>query len=374
MTFPKSILWFVRMSCGIVWVWCGAALAGAPAPAPVSTGPHPEHLIANLGDVKLGSGDVIKDFKVSYVTHGKLNKAKNNVILVMQPFLAGHHLHDFLIGPGKALDTDKYYIVASDFIGNSLLQQGVTTGPTNSGLKMEFPWFTIRDSTNVDYKLLKDYLGIEHVVAVIGPSIGAMKAYQFGVSYPTYVSGAVAIMGSPLISPRMRWVLSNAMDIIAMDGGWQGGNYEVNPSGGLSAALMAWLPYVFTERWYAQNLRTPEQLRPFRQFWRELFAAQDARDVYYQLRMWASFSIGDSPGFNGDAHAALRSIKARVLLITAKEDLMISPEEIAMAKAIPNVGHLELDTSFGHAACCGADPEANKAMDREIARFLARLK
>jgi len=352
-----------------------AAFAGAPAPVPVSSGPHPEHLTVNLGDFKLEGGGIIKDFNVSYVTHGKLNKAKSNVILVMQPFLADHHLHDFLIGPGKALDTDKYYIVATDFIGNSLLQQGVTTGPTNSGLRMDFPWFTIRDSTNVEYKFLKEYLGIDHVLAVIGPSIGAMKAYQFGVSYPNYVSGAIAVMGSPVTSPRMRLVLGNAMDIIAMDSGWQGGNYEVNPSGGLSAALMAWVPYLYTERWYAQNLRTPEQQRAFRQFWRGFFATQDARDVYYQLRMWASFSIGDSPGFNGDAQGALRSIKARVLLITVKEDLMISPEEVAFIKgAIPNVSHFEIDTLFGHAACCGFDPEVNKAMDREITRFLARLK
>jgi homoserine O-acetyltransferase len=364
----------MRIAGVMVGVWCGLATAGAPAPAPASAGPRPQHQIANLGDVKLVSGDVIKDFKVSYVTHGKLNRAKSNAILVMQPFLGDRHLHDFLIGPGKALDTDKYYIVASDFIGNSVLQHDITTGPTNSGLKMDFPWFTIRDSTNIDYKLLKEYLGIEHVLAVIGPSIGAMKGYQFAVSYPTYISGAVAIMGSPNISPRMRWVLGNAMDTIALDSGWQGGNYEVNPTGGLSAALMAWLPYVYTERWYAQNLRAPEQMRPFRQFWRGLFAAQDARDVYYQLRMWQTFNIGDSPGFNGDPQAALRSIKARVLLITVKEDLMISPEEVALAKTIPNVTHFELDTAFGHAACCGADPESNKAMDREIARFLARLR
>jgi len=360
---------------GLLLLWSGSAFAGAPAPAPVSTGPHPEHLVANLGEFRFESGEVMKDFKVSYVTHGKLNKAKNNVILVMQMFLGDHHAHDFLIGPGKALDSDKYFIVATDFIANSALRQDVTTGPTNSGLRMAFPRTTIRDSMNVDYKFLKDYLGIDHVLAVMGPSIGAMKAYQFAVSYPAYVSGAIAIMGSPVTSPRMRWVLNNTMDIMAMDSGWQGGNYEINPTGGLVTALMAWLPYVYTERWYAQNLRTPEAQRPFRQFWHGLFATQDARDVYYQMRMWASFNIGDSPGFNGDAQAALRSIKARVLLLTVKEDLMISQEEVALAKgAIPNVSHLEMDTPFGHAACCGSDPEANKAMDREITRFLNKLK
>jgi homoserine O-acetyltransferase len=355
-----------------------AAFAGAPAPIPQGEGPHPEHLIANLGEFKLQSGTVIKDFKVSYVTHGKLNKAKSNVILVMQPFISDHHIYDFLIGPGKALDPDKYFIVAPDFISNSLVRQGVTTGPTNSGLRMDFPSITILDSVNVDYRLLKEYLGIEHVLAVIGPSIGAMKAYQFAVSYPSFISSAIAIAGSPVTSPRMRWVLGNAMNIIELDGGWQGGNYEINPSGGLITALMAWLPYLYSEKWFAQNLRTADQERAFRKTWHDVLTAyfpQDARDVYYQMQMWASFNIGNSAGFNGDAQAALRSIKARMLLISAKEDQMISQEEVAFIKsAIPNLAHVELDSISGHNICCGEDAEASKILDREIGRFLAKPK
>jgi homoserine O-acetyltransferase len=355
-----------------------AAFAGAPAPIPQGEGPHPEHLIASLGEFRMESGQVIKDFKVSYVTHGKLNKAKSNVVVVLQPFLADHHIYDFLISPGKALDTDKYFIVAPDFISNSLLRQGVTTGPTNSGLRMDFPSITIRDSTNVDYRLLKEYLGIDRVLAVVGPSIGAMKAYQFAVSYPTYISGAIAVAGSPVTSPRMRWVLRNAMDIIALDSGWQGGNYQVNPSGGLVTALLAWLPYLYSEKWFAQNLRTEAQEQAFRKTWRDVLTAylpQDTRDVYYQMQMWANFNIGSSTGFNGDAQAALRSIKARVLLISAKEDQMISREEIAFTKgAIPGATLVELDSISGHDICCGSDPEANKILDREIGRFLATLK
>jgi homoserine O-acetyltransferase len=355
-----------------------AAFAGAPVPVPLAEGPHPEHLIANLGEFKMQSGDAIKDFKVSYVTYGKLNKAKSNAILVMHPFISDHHMYDFLTGPGKALDPERYFIVAPDFISNSLVRQGVTTGPTNSGLRMDFPWITVLDSVNADYRLLKDYLGIDHVLAVVGPSIGAMKAYQFAVSYPTYISGAIAVAGSPVTSPRMRWVLRNAMDIIELDSGWQGGNYQLNPSGGLVTALMAWLPYLYSEKWFAQNVRTAEQARELRKTWQEILTVyfpQDARDVYYQMQMWANFNIGNSPGFNGDAQAALRSIKARILLISSPQDQMISPEEIAFAKnAIPSAAHIEIDSISGHDICCGFDPEANKILDREIGRFLSKLK
>ena len=372
MLFPLRVIGTFAFLC-----YVAAAHAGAPAPKPANApaGAHPQHQVANLGDFKFESGDVVKDFKVSYVTHGKLNKDKSNAILVMHPFLSDHHLLDFLIGPGKALDPNRFFIVATDFIGNSGLQHDITTGPTNSGLKMEFPRYTVLDSVNVEYKLLKEQLGISRMLCVLGPSIGAMKSYQFAVSYPSFIASAVPIMGSPVTSPRMRWVLNNAIDIMAMDSGWQGGNYEVNPTGGLVTGLTAWLPYVYTEKFYAENLRTPQQQRDFRKVWHGIFTSNDARDVYYQMRMWAAFNIGDSKGFGGNAQAALKSIKTPMLLLTVKDDLMISAGEVAFTKSsIPNLNHVEMTTASGHGACCGGDAEVNKIMNREIAAFLAKVK
>ena len=81
---------------------------------------------------------------------------------------ANHHDNEFLIGPGKALDPEKYFIIATDFLANARLRQDLTTGPTNSGLKMHFPRITARDWVNADYKLVKEYLGIDRVVAAVG--------------------------------------------------------------------------------------------------------------------------------------------------------------------------------------------------------------
>jgi len=366
-------LLLVSATAASVILTSASALAGAPAPTPTPSGPHPEHQLANLGDFKFENGDVVKDFRVSYVTHGKLNKAKSNAVLVMQYFLGDHHAYDALIGPGKALDPEKYFIIATDMLGCSSLAHDITTGATNSGLKMDFPFFSIRDSVNVEYKFLKEYLGLDHVLAVMGASIGAQKAYQFAVSYPNYITAAIPIAGSPVTGPRTRWFTTTVMDVIALDPGWQAGNYETNPLTGPTIASRVFAPYVFTERWYAQNVRTAEQRRDFQKLWRGIFA-QDARDLYYDLRMWATFNLGDTPGFGGDPVAALKSIKARVLLISMKDDQMINNEEIAMTKnAIPGVVHVEIDAP-GHSGCCGGNPEANKVMDQEISRFLARLK
>ncbi len=91
--------------------------------------------------------------------------------------------------------------------------------------------------------------------------------------------------------------------------------------------------------------------------------------------MWAAFNIGDSKGFGGNAQAALKSIKTPMLLLTVKDDLMISAGEVAFTKSsIPNINHVEMATASGHEACCGGDAEVNKIMNREIAAFLAKVK
>ena len=150
-------------------------------PAVAHTPQQPPHQLYNEGDLKLESGETIKDFSISYVTHGKLNERKSNAILMVTALGGNHHRIDFMIGPGKALDTDRYFIICTDAIGN-----GLTTSPSNSKAqpRMSFPKFAIRDMVESQYRLLKEKFGIDHVVAVVGPSMGGMQALQWGVSHP----------------------------------------------------------------------------------------------------------------------------------------------------------------------------------------------
>src|SRR3984885_13327399 len=148
-------------------------------------GPNdPPHQLYAMGDFKLESGEVIRDFSISYVTHGTLNESKSNAILMVTAIGGNHHRIDYLIGPGKALDPDKYFIICPDAIGN-----GLTTSPSNSKSqpRMRFPKFTIRDMVESQYRLLKEKFGIDHVVAVIGPSMGGMQTLQWGVSHPDFM-------------------------------------------------------------------------------------------------------------------------------------------------------------------------------------------
>jgi homoserine O-acetyltransferase len=354
----------------------GYALAGAPVPRPDTGGPHtPEHQIASLGSFRFESGETIDDLKVSYVTHGTLSPAHGNTILALHGCSTDHHLYDWLIGPGKALDTDKYFVVAPDFLGNARLRADVTTGPTNSGLKMRFPRITARDWANADYKVVKEYLGIDHVVAALGLSCGGIRAFQLAVSHPDFAASVVVAQASPHTNPRTQLVLRHANDVIALDPAWYGGMYEVNPATGLVISLMEFTPWLYSADWYQKNLTTPEKLRDFEAFWARVWTV-DARNTSYSLDCWAEFNLGDTPGFNGATNAALGTIKAKTLLIAIKEDQLITREEMLFAsKAIRDATYLEISSPFGHMALVGGvDSNAGETFQREIGKFLSTIK
>src|ERR1700761_2826920 len=199
-------------------------------PAIAHTPQQPPHQSFAEGDLKLESGEAIKDFAISYVTHGTLNAKKSNAILMVTAISGNHHRIDFMIGPGKALDPDKYFIICTDAIGN-----GLTTSPSNSKAqpRMGFPKFTIRDMVESQYRLLKEKFGIDHVVAVIGPSMGGMQTLQWGVSHPDFMDALVAMV--PLAkTPAWSVAVGEVTRKANMNApAWDGGNYTAPPERGI---------------------------------------------------------------------------------------------------------------------------------------------
>ena len=363
-------LWLAALGAAAVY-------AGAPAPVPTSTGPHaPNHQVANLGDFRFENGAVVKDFKVSYVTYGRLRPSKDNVILAMHHFYGDHHSFDHLIGPGKGLDTDKYFIVAPDFLGNPNVRDPLTTGPTNSKLDMAFPRYTLRDSLNADYKLLKEHLGFQHILAAAGISIGGMKVYQLAVSYPDYARGLIPMFGTPATNYQIKAVLESHMELIELERGWLGGRYKTNPRAAVDLARWSLFPWILTTQFFLGQQNVSDAYAAWRKGSRGLVqnVPYDARDYYYGLQSWAYFNVGDTPGFNGDTRAALATVKGTIFIIGARGDLLCTHAENSMAKeAIPNATYLVIDSERGHGACCGLDLDATKLMNQEIAAFLTKL-
>ena len=241
---------------------------------------------------------------------------------------------------------------------------------------MDFPRYTIRDLVNAEYKLLKEYLGFDHILAAIGVSLGGMKAYQFGISYPTYVSGLIPMGATPVTTPQLKILMGNLMRIIELDSGWHAGRYETNPIWAVNTTLWNFLVWMYSPEWFATNLKTEAGYRQWKDLWFGIFHSfpQDARDWYYTLDAQTEFSVGDTSGFNGDVEAALQSIRAQVLIIGMKDDMVFARDDLIAAKnTISAARYLELDTGWGHLGLFGWEPNGTKIMSQGITDFLSNL-
>ena len=330
-----------------------------------------EHRMAELGDLKLESGEVIRDYRQSYVTHGELNGDKSNAVLICASLTGNHHRLDFLIGEGRALDPSRYVIVATDPIGN-----GLSTSPSNSVRQpgMEFPRFTIRDMVNAQHQLLSGQLGIVRLHAVVGASMGGMQALQWAVSHPRLMRAVVAMTPMAKTAPWAVLITETARACLMADPAWSGDGFSAVPERGWRA---------YTGLMIALLSRTPMALAEIlpdcaeAHLWFERLFAQnrtlgfDAHDYLYQSWAYEAHDVGTTAGFEGDTEAALASIKAKTLVLAPPLDLF-NPAEAARAAAakIPGAQFIEIPSVQGHQAATSTKAEDAAFLNRIIGEFL----
>jgi len=348
-----------------------AAALGIPPPASAHGPNDPPHQSLAFGDFKLESGEVIRDFSISYVTHGKLNAKRSNAVLMVTAISGNHHRIDYLIGPGRALDPAKYFIICTDAIGN-----GLTTSPSNSKTqpRMKFPKFNIRDMVDSQHRLVEK-LGIKKLVTVIGASMGGMQAVQWGVSHPDMMESIVPIIPLGRTPAWTTGVLEMTRQTIMADPNWHGGNYAAP----LETAMRLWSGWLS-----GVIVRTPEMQKSlFPNNMDEiafLKGVQDAGwkrieaiDWVYQTWAYDAHNVGTTPGFGGDYFKALKSIKARTLILAGSGDLLNpEPEAREMAQYIPDARYVSIDApkAMGHLSGAGVSAPENDRQNREISAFL----
>jgi homoserine O-acetyltransferase len=349
-----------------------SSLQLSSVPAAAHTPQQAPHQLYSEGDLKLESGEAIKDFSISYVTHGTLNAKKSNAILMVTAVGGNHHRLDFMIGPGKALDPDKYFIICTDAISN-----GLTTSPSNSKAqpRMAFPKFTIRDMVESQYRLVKEKFGIDHVVAVVGPSMGGMQVLQWGVSHPDFMDALVALVPLAKTPGWTVAVLEASRKAIMNDVAWKDGNYDAPPEKGvrLWRDILNLLAARTPDLYSAQFKNGMDALPWMEQQETAALKAFDANDWIYQTWAYERHDVGTTAGFGGDTAKALASIKAKTLILTGTKDLLnpeFEPQEAA--KHIANVRLMTISpgTVTGHASAGGAIASDVEFLNREVGKFL----
>jgi homoserine O-acetyltransferase len=341
------------------WVAAGVLVLAAALPAVAYDGLVEKKTFA-MPSYTTVNGAVIKDVKVGYETYGTLNAARDNVILIAHFFSGNSHAAgkyaaadaapgywDAIIGAGKPIDTDRFFVISSDTLVNLNTKDGktVTTGPasvnpdTGKPYGMSFPIVTIRDFVNVQ-KALVDSLGIKKLHAVTGASMGALQSFEWAAAYPDMVSRLIPVIGAAELNAfGIEWANVWASPI-RLDPRWNNGDYygKEEPLDGLTAALKivtiharhyGWASRTFGRKWAAPD-RDPAKS------WSNVFAIEDTIDKVAAAR--AKVSDANSllylvkanqlfvTGHKGTLEDGLKDIKAKVLLLPATSDVLLFPD------------------------------------------------
>lgn len=308
------------------------------------------------------AGKTIRKLAVGWESYGQLNATKDNVILITHYFSGNSHAAgkyaksdptpgywDSIIGPGKAIDTNRFFVISVDTLANLAVHDPnvITTGPatinpgTGKPYGLDFPVVTIRDFVNVQKALLES-LGIKSLHAVVGPSMGSMQAIEWAVAYPDWVPRMISVIGSAQTDPWTTTLLEKWALPIRLDKHWNDGNYYSTqpPIEGLIASLMlitqdALHPQFFNQTGGSEavNFKALETgpLNDIRQThsivsWLKNRAASratymDANHLLYLVRACQLFIAGH----NGDLSVSLKKIKAKTLFLPAHTDLLLMP-------------------------------------------------
>jgi len=345
----------------------GACLAAGVTIGPAARADAPDaapHQRFDLGDFPLESGQVIEKGFLTYVTHGTLNDQRNNAILVLPSLMGTHHRHDFLIGPGKALDPDKYFIIAADTLGN-----GRSISPSNSQTQpgIKFPQFSIRDMVNAQHRLVAEGLELDRLLAVVGLSMGGMQTYQWGASFPDEMAALIPIVSMGRTSPWVTAIWESQRQAIMADAAWAGGAYTEQPEKGLRAAAASLETWVRHWDWMDKEFPdNTEVIGWLNEQSAETAKLWDANDFIYQTRAEDLHDIAKG----GDYAEALRRIEARTLLMPGTHDLLHPPADSRFAaKQIPRATLVEIDSDQGHMASGSSQADID-FVNTAIARFL----
>jgi homoserine O-acetyltransferase len=322
----------MKRSICVICVICGLSLVALAQ----------EQRFANIGDLKLQNGGVIRNCRIGYRTFGQLNPGKSNVIVF--PTWAGGTTEQLQsnIGSGKLVDSTKYFVVAIDALSN-----GISSSPSNSRLqpRMKFPKFTLRDTVESQHRLLTEVLHIDHVKAVVGISMGGMQAFQWLVSYPRFMDKAVPIVGSPRLAPYDLLLWQAQIEALMRDRDWNGGNYTRNPARALDFAfgeLLLTTPSDYNRR------KTREQTLNDLEKARADAKRFDANDKIRQDQ--AMMALDVSRDFGGSLERAARAVEAKLLVVVAKFDHVVTPGPATEFASLLGAKLLTLESDCGHLA------------------------
>jgi homoserine O-acetyltransferase len=327
----------------------------------------------DLGDLQLQRGDTLRAARLAYKTHGTLNGAKDNVIVLPIGYSLQHPDTEWMIGPDKALDPEKYFIIVPNMLGNGLSSSPSNTAPPHDGPR--FPKVTIRDNVRAQHRLLTEGLGIERVKLVTGWSMGALQTFQWASLYPDRVERIVPTCGAAKCSRHNFVFLEGVKAAITTDAVWNNGDYGTPPRAGLRAMARVYAGWGFSQTFYRdqEDLKLGyASLEEFlTSFWEPFFIDRDANDLLALLWTWQHGDISDNELYNGDLAKALGAIAAKAIVMPGRTDLYFPPiDSENEVSRMPNAELRVFESTFGHFAASALNPADVRFHDDALREIL----
>lgn len=335
-----------------------------------------DYEIHDLGDVVLQRGATLRGCKMAYKTFGTLSSAKDNVIVYPTWYSGQHYDNEWLIGPGRALDPAKYFIIIPNMIGN-----GLSSSPSNTPEPYNasrFPLVTAYDNVRAQHRLVTEKFGIEHIRMVTGWSMGALQTFHWGALYPDMMDTIAPFCGSAKCSRHNFVFLEGVKAALQADAAWDNGWYKSKPEKGLRAMARVYAGWGFSQDFYRAELDLKtlgySSLEDFLvAFWEGFFLPKDANNLLTMLWTWQNGDISANEVYGGDFKNALGAIKAKAYVMPGQTDLYfpVADSEFEVAN-MPNAELIPVPSIWGHfAGGPGTNPVDVDFLDGKLKELLA---
>jgi homoserine O-acetyltransferase/O-succinyltransferase len=333
----------------------------------------PDHEVFELGDVVLQSGLTLWHAKLVYKTYGKLAAAGDNVVVMPTFYGSQHSDNEAMIGAGRVLDPERYFIVVPNMFGN-----GLSSSPSNTPPPLDranFPHVTLYDNVLCQHRLITQHLGIQQVKLVVGFSMGAQQAFHWGALYPDIVQALAPICGSARTSPHNYLFLDGVKAALQADAAFADGWYDTPPVRGLLAFSRVYAGWAFSQDFFREQEYRKLGLASLEDvvlMMEGRFRRRDANDLLAMLWTWQHADISANPIYKDDLAAALRAIRARAIVMPSETDLYFRVRDNQIeVEQMPNAELRPIPSIWGHAAGRGANPTDNEFIDTALRELLA---
>lgn len=333
---------------------------------------HGPYTLIDVGPLDLEDGGRLDRCELAVATHGQLNAARDNAILIPTWYSGTSKIMEqAYIGAGRALDPAQYFIIIVNQIGN-----GLSTSPHHCGDPSAFPKVRIGDDVRAQHRLITEHFGLSRLALVVGGSMGAQQTYEWAVRYPEMVRRAAPIAGTARNTEHDFLFTETLIEAITTDPGFAGGRYgdSREVAEGLRRHAKLWTVMGWSTEFFQQGRHVALGFGDMQTFIDNFmcgyFGPMDPNDLLAMAWKWQRGDVSRHTG--GDLAAALGRIQAKTFVMPISHDMFFPPADCEReCRLIADAEFRPITTVDGHLGLFGTDGVAMAQIDGHLRELLA---